>query len=598
MHRIVIAENQSITREALRLVLEREGYDVVGEARDGLEAMQLLRTQHPDLIVAALRLRRLNGIEVIRRVRRAFSAVKILVLSEMDNASTISRCAQAGASGFVSKAADFTEFLLALKAIERGSTWFALEEIRKLGEGEHGEHDAGPLASLSQRELSVLGYLAGGMRIREIADEMALNERTISTYKSRLTSKLNVHSLVELVDFARRYHVASNANAPLDDTVDDEPELEHGETTAYPGAHALFDILPFAVALRALDGSIVFANLHLRKYLGEHRLDAFRRANIRDQARLFGTDEQTAERVASTFADAVARGVAYRMDAVSVEDGEPLIGVHWGAPLSDREGVVTMMVCGTINVNGAEQMMLGHHDEAAHALAAGAARAALLETHDQGVSTPLAQAIALLESASATLEGDEAMAATLAQAGEQLRIAALRLEQLRFLALATGKVRWPVVVRCDLREITRSVARRVETAVAILGTRFSVSCSGHGDDAVWLDDERYAQLLMALLHRAASAEGSTAIPVAMHSTLRNGGMVDVSLRVGVKSGAQGAKGIRADHADAGQSRAAQLELELCKSMANALGAQLQTSDHATPACVELILRLPRANATE
>ncbi len=84
----MIAGDQSFAREALRLVLERAGYDVVGEASDGVGAMQLLREQRPDLLVLAPHLRILKGLEVIRGSRRAFPSVKALVLSEVANAST------------------------------------------------------------------------------------------------------------------------------------------------------------------------------------------------------------------------------------------------------------------------------------------------------------------------------------------------------------------------------------------------------------------------------------------------------------------------------------------------------------------------------
>lgn len=583
MHRVVIAEDQAIAREALRLVLEREGYDVVGEAADGLEATRLLRAQRPDLLVLGLRLRRLNGIEVMRRARRALPSMKMLVLSEIDNALTISQCEEAGASGFVSKTDDFAEVFLALRAIEHGSSWFPAQD-RRGGANDAATQDASLLDTLSQREQSVLGYLAQGVRIRDIAADMALDERTISTYKARLLRKLNAHSVVELVDIARRLRLAPQV----------EPPTEAGSEDAvaagpYPDFHALIDTFPFSVSVRALDGRTVFANRYLRTRLGPERFEAFRSVGLREQVQLFGADDATAQRIESAFADAVARGADYRLDAVADSGGEPSIGVHWGAPLTDAHGAISLMICGSFNVNGAERIMVGLHEAMATALASSEARAALLDTLGDDVSLPLAEAIALLESV--TQRRDATTAARLAEARSRLQLAEMRFDHLRLLGATSKTLSGSSATRCDLREATRRVVQTVEDDMAALDARFSTRFSGRGSASVWLDETRYARLLGALLHLAARADSTGEIPVEVHALLRGGGIVEVELRIGAHGAAAKARKHRTATAD---TQAAQLELTLCRQMAQALRAEL--SGDSTSGLV-LKLELPRGSET-
>ncbi|CAB3771405.1 response regulator transcription factor [Paraburkholderia humisilvae] len=588
MYRIVIAEDQSIAREALRLVLERSGYDIVGEARDGLEAMQLLRAQTPDLLVLALRLRRLNGIEVIRRAHRAYPGIKTLVFSDVTNAPMILQCAQAGASAFVSKTSEFSEFLLALKAVERGRTWFPHKTAQGADIEPSAMEDTGALKSLSQRELSVLIYLAGGSRVHEIADELALNERTISTYKSRLLKKLNVRSLVELVDFARRNQLAPAVQAPLAEVNAQNTGSER--TARFADVNTLLDILPFSVSVRALDGSPVFANQDLRRRFKTLQVDEPLGIGLREQIRLFGADDHTAERIESAFKSAVAHETTYRIDVVGVLQGEPTISLHWGVPLPDSHGAVNAYLCGTVNINGPEEIMLEHQDAAAEALAAGALNAALLERHGDEVSPRIAEAMALLDSASGLHDGCGTLIDTHKKIGEQLQMAGRRLEYLRFLAMTAETVRWPNITRCDLRVVTRDVAKKMEVTTSLPSSQILTTFSGRGLRCVWLDEMRYARLLTALLHRAASKNGTTPINVEVHAVLRSGGMVDIELRIEGHDARP-----RRGPSDGTESRVAEpdLELELCRKMAHALRAELHAAERGTDGSVALVLRLPR-----
>ena len=202
MYRILLAEEQPATREAVRARLEKAGYEVVQEVNDGPTALRRTLDLKPDLLVLSLRLPRLGGLEVLRRMRQHGTKTKSLVMTSADSQHVVGMCMQAGASGFVSKTDDLSEITLAVQAISRNHTFFPGLQTA------HGKSDprmlteAEQIASLSAREVTVLSYLADGYANRDICQALSLNSRTISTYKTRLFRKLNIASVVELAEVA------------------------------------------------------------------------------------------------------------------------------------------------------------------------------------------------------------------------------------------------------------------------------------------------------------------------------------------------------------------------------------------------------------
>ena len=209
--RALIVDDHPFVRASVKMVLELENFEVVGETDNGRDAWDLTRNLKPQVVVLDIGIPFLSGLEVTERIRglnmleRLQPPIKVLVLTSQPADYFAARCISAGAGGFVSKSDNLTDLGKALKALIAGYAYFpsvAMHSVR-CGDVESGE--ATRIASLSDRELMVLQQLARGFSNKQIADMMLLSNKTVSTYKTRLIEKLNVASVVDLADLARRH---------------------------------------------------------------------------------------------------------------------------------------------------------------------------------------------------------------------------------------------------------------------------------------------------------------------------------------------------------------------------------------------------------
>jgi two-component system response regulator FimZ (fimbrial Z protein) len=195
MKRIVIVDDHPMIRGTVASVLSAdEDLEIVGEAGDGEDGLQLILTQNPDLVLLDLDLPRLDGLSMIRRIRAQNEKIRILVLSAKPEQVMASHIRLAGGNGYVSKAREISELITAVKTVLFGYECFPADTAHVGREG--------GLSSLSPRELEVLQYLARGVSNKDIASRLFLSDKTISTYKTRLQEKLGLASLAALIEFA------------------------------------------------------------------------------------------------------------------------------------------------------------------------------------------------------------------------------------------------------------------------------------------------------------------------------------------------------------------------------------------------------------
>ena len=204
MSRVVIVDDHPVIRLAVRVVLEREGYLVEAEADNGVDAVSLVQKLKPDVIVLDIGIPRLDGFEVIMRVRKLALATKILVLSIEPSAYMVSRCIQAGASGYISKEKDLSELVDAIKAVLNNNNYFPSYDLNPMGNIVGLQSETVNFNALSNRELMVFKQLVMGKTNNEIACDMLLSPKTISTYKFRIFCKLNAKNITDLIEIARR----------------------------------------------------------------------------------------------------------------------------------------------------------------------------------------------------------------------------------------------------------------------------------------------------------------------------------------------------------------------------------------------------------
>ncbi|WP_275671733.1 response regulator transcription factor [Pseudomonas arsenicoxydans] len=200
----MIADDHAVVRMAVRLLLQQGGHEVIGEADAGVEVIALARSLNPDLVILDIDMPKLDGFAVLQRLCSAQERTKVVIFSGLDASRYAIRCSRAGASGFVSKDGDINELLSAVQIVLAGYTLFPTTDFSSVDSSSRLASEEALLKTLSDRELAVLRNLARGHRIKDIAHELMLSEKTASTYKARLIVKLQVGNFLELVEFAKR----------------------------------------------------------------------------------------------------------------------------------------------------------------------------------------------------------------------------------------------------------------------------------------------------------------------------------------------------------------------------------------------------------
>ena len=203
MTTVLIVDDHPIVRLSLRIMLERDRFQVVGEVDDGKEVAQAVRDLQPDVVILDIGLPGLDGMEVIKRLQKLEPQPKIMVLTGQAGDLYVRRCLDAGIAAFLTKDEDLDAVVFALKALVKGYSTFPQMSVNS----STLESEAYRLGSLSNREMEVLRRLARGESNKFIGQQMNLSAKTISTYRGRIMEKLRTESLVEMVDLAKRNQV-------------------------------------------------------------------------------------------------------------------------------------------------------------------------------------------------------------------------------------------------------------------------------------------------------------------------------------------------------------------------------------------------------
>ncbi|WP_110972585.1 response regulator transcription factor [Pseudomonas huaxiensis] len=205
MYKAMIVDDHPFIRASVRMLLRQEQFEVVAEADNGIDAMRLIREHEPDIAILDIAIPRIDGLEIITRVKAARLNIKMLVLTSQAVGYFSLRCMRLGASGFVSKNDDLSELRKAALAIMSGYTYFPEISLSSVNRFDCHATETQRIEKLTDRELLILQQLARGLSNKAIGEAMLLSNKTISTYKTRLLEKLRVSSQVDLADLARRH---------------------------------------------------------------------------------------------------------------------------------------------------------------------------------------------------------------------------------------------------------------------------------------------------------------------------------------------------------------------------------------------------------
>lgn len=212
--RVVLADDHTIVRQGLHALLSTESdIEVVGEANDGREVLQICTRLCPDVVVMDVGMPGLNGIDAARQVRRQSPSTRVLILSMHGCEEFVGPAIKAGASGYILKGADLDDLVAAIRAIASGEVFFspAVQNILLRNALVEGDAGAAPPASaeLSGREREILQLVGEGKSSPQVAKILHLSVRTVEGHRSRIMAKLDAHDVATLVRQAIRLGLVS-----------------------------------------------------------------------------------------------------------------------------------------------------------------------------------------------------------------------------------------------------------------------------------------------------------------------------------------------------------------------------------------------------
>ena len=201
--RVLLVDDHLIVRQGLRSVLEREGYQVIGEAADGHQALQLVQELRPDVAVVDFAMPLLNGIDTCREIHRLSPKTMTILLTMHTEDQYVLGALQAGIRGFLVKTQAMADLIQAIQEVHRGSVYLSPRISHAVVQAYLGKSELPP-DPLSSRERQVLQLIAEGKSTKEVAFFLGISYKTAESHRTRLMEKLDIHETASIVRYAIR----------------------------------------------------------------------------------------------------------------------------------------------------------------------------------------------------------------------------------------------------------------------------------------------------------------------------------------------------------------------------------------------------------
>jgi DNA-binding NarL/FixJ family response regulator len=201
--RVVIADDHQIVRQGFRALLEKDGFEVLGEAEDGAEAVRLVKRLSPDIALLDIAMPNLNGIDAAREIQRASPDTRTILLTMFSEDHRLLEALRAGVSGYLLKTRAVEDLVRAIRDVTRGGVYLSRGLSRDVVDAYLARK---PLATieLSPRERQVLQLVAEGKTTKEVASLLGVGVKTAESHRGRIMAKLNIHETAGLVRYAIR----------------------------------------------------------------------------------------------------------------------------------------------------------------------------------------------------------------------------------------------------------------------------------------------------------------------------------------------------------------------------------------------------------
>ncbi len=206
---ILIADDHGVLRAGLRALLSAEtDLEVIADADNGEDALKLAKELKPEVVLLDVNMPGLGGIEVTKKLKEVMPATKVLILTVHEDDSLFQEAIQAGASGYIIKRAVESELIDAIRAVKRGDLYvhpaMTRALLKEISPSQNTGNDT-PVETLTKREVDVLKLIAQGYTNRQTAEALSISVRTVESHRANLMGKLDLHSRVDLVRYAKEY---------------------------------------------------------------------------------------------------------------------------------------------------------------------------------------------------------------------------------------------------------------------------------------------------------------------------------------------------------------------------------------------------------
>ncbi len=207
--RLIIADHHPIIRQGISCLLRTsDAFEIVGKAQNMEELNSVLEQSQADILIMELELPQLNGVSTLRYIKKEYPKLRVLIFSHLAEEIYALRCIKTGAAGYLSKSASTKVLFEALQRLAKGGIYLNEELNASFSQRSVGESSAiNRYKKLSTREIEVLNMLSSGKRNKDIAEALDINEKTVSTYKTRLLTKLKVDNIADLINQARLFRL-------------------------------------------------------------------------------------------------------------------------------------------------------------------------------------------------------------------------------------------------------------------------------------------------------------------------------------------------------------------------------------------------------